>query len=115
MLDNYFCKQGPRNSECLINDKLRNLERLLREGFSFDELRPGGCVRSSQQQLGTWEPSQHLLEGRGKPRKPVSGRRTFRTTKFTYEINSYLTENTLCLYCENQTFTVVQENNRCLF
>jgi hypothetical protein len=25
-----------------------------------------------KQQLGTWEPSQHLLEDRGKPRKPVS-------------------------------------------
>jgi hypothetical protein len=25
-----------------------------------------------QQQLGIWEPSQHLLEDRGNPRKPVS-------------------------------------------
>jgi hypothetical protein len=29
-------------------------------------------MRSLQQQLGIWEPSQHLLEDRGKPRKPVS-------------------------------------------
>jgi hypothetical protein len=26
-----------------------------------------------QYQLGIWEPSQHLLEDRGKPRKSVSG------------------------------------------
>jgi hypothetical protein len=29
-------------------------------------------MRSMQLQLGIWEPSQHLLEDRGKPRKPVS-------------------------------------------
>jgi hypothetical protein len=29
-------------------------------------------MRSMQEQLGIWEPSQHLLEDRGKPRKPVS-------------------------------------------
>jgi hypothetical protein len=28
-------------------------------------------MRSMQLQLGIWEPSQHLLENRGKPRKPV--------------------------------------------
>jgi hypothetical protein len=38
-------------------------------------------MRSTQQQLGTWEPSRHFLEGRGKPRKPcveMAGRRAFR-------------------------------------
>jgi hypothetical protein len=29
-------------------------------------------MRSMQQQLAIWETSQHLLEDRGKPRKPVS-------------------------------------------
>jgi hypothetical protein len=27
----------------------------------------GGFIRSSQQQLGTWEPSKHLLEDERKP------------------------------------------------
>jgi hypothetical protein len=31
-----------------------------------------GCMRSTQQQLGTWEPSQHSLEDRAKPGEPVS-------------------------------------------
>ena len=30
-----------------------------------------GCIRSSRN-LECWEPSQHLLQDRGKPRKPVS-------------------------------------------
>jgi hypothetical protein len=28
-------------------------------------------MRCAQEQLGTWEPSQHLLEDRGKPSKPA--------------------------------------------
>jgi hypothetical protein len=31
-------------------------------------LKPGGL----HEQIGIWEPSQHLLEDRGKARKPVS-------------------------------------------
>jgi hypothetical protein len=30
-------------------------------------------MRSMQQKFGIWEPSQHLLEDRGKPRKPGEG------------------------------------------
>jgi hypothetical protein len=36
------CKQEPRNFDYLLdNGKLHNLERLLGEGFNFDEIRPG--------------------------------------------------------------------------
>jgi hypothetical protein len=35
-------------------------------------LKLGGLHKKHAVQLGTWEPSEHLLEGRGKPRKPVS-------------------------------------------
>jgi hypothetical protein len=35
-------------------------------------LKSEGCMKSMQQQFEIWEPSQHLLEDRGKPRKPVS-------------------------------------------
>jgi hypothetical protein len=28
-----------------------------------------GCMKSTQKQLGTWEPSQRLLKDRGNPRK----------------------------------------------
>jgi hypothetical protein len=31
-------------------------------------------MRRAQEQLGAWEPSQHLLEDGGKQRKPVSRR-----------------------------------------
>jgi hypothetical protein len=31
-----------------------------------------GCMRSRQQQLGTWEKSKNLFEDRRKPRKSVS-------------------------------------------
>jgi hypothetical protein len=30
-----------------------------------------GYIRSTKQQLGAWEPSQHLLEGGENPRQPV--------------------------------------------
>jgi hypothetical protein len=40
-------------------------------GFDFDECEEEVCISSSLQQLGTWKPSQHLLEDRANPRKPV--------------------------------------------
>jgi hypothetical protein len=42
------------------------------EKFNFDEFKSEGLHEKQQQQLGTWEPSQHLFKDRGKPRKPVS-------------------------------------------
>jgi hypothetical protein len=41
-------------------------------GENFDEFKSGGLHEKHAVQLGTWEPSQHLLKDRGKPRKPVS-------------------------------------------
>jgi hypothetical protein len=39
------------------------------EGFNFGEYKLGELHEKHALALGTWEPSQHLLEDRGKPRK----------------------------------------------
>jgi hypothetical protein len=41
-------------------------------GGNFYEFKIGGLHEKHAVQFGIWEPSQHLLEDRGKPRKPVS-------------------------------------------
>jgi hypothetical protein len=52
-----------RGPECLVNC-ITGQENLV--AFTT------GCMRSTQWRLGTWEPSQLLLEDRAKPRKPGS-------------------------------------------
>jgi hypothetical protein len=52
----------------VICKKTNNLAASKIEG-NFEKIKSGG---QHEKQLGTWEPSQHLLENRGKPRKSVS-------------------------------------------
>jgi hypothetical protein len=80
--------QGWRNFDFIAKWGFYNLQSQLGGGGGFSRernlilrgLNREGCLRSTQLQLGTWKPFQHLLEDRGKPRKPVSeveGRVTF--------------------------------------
>jgi hypothetical protein len=69
-------------------------------------------MRSMQYQLGTWEPSQHLLKDRGKPRKPVS--RWPAHLNIIQEFSPYLKENATCAHYKDQFLNAVQGNNRCL-
>jgi hypothetical protein len=68
-------------------------------------------MRSTQWQLGTLEPSQHLLQERGKPRKPVSrwpvaGPSGFLVNNI-YNFSSYLTGNKLRLRYRDQAVNFV--------
>jgi hypothetical protein len=55
-------------SNCIIWKN--NLAALRAVELNFDEFTSGGL--HEKHAVGTWEPSQRLLENRGKPRKPVS-------------------------------------------
>jgi hypothetical protein len=46
-----------------------------------------GCIKSMQQQLGTWEPSQYSSDDRGKPTKPESRWTVVGTSGYTLTIN----------------------------
>jgi hypothetical protein len=65
-------------------------------------------MRSMQQQLGTWEPSQHLLKDRGKPRKPVSSWPEAQARLNSIKESSpYLKQNTTLHHYKDQLVNVV--------
>jgi hypothetical protein len=65
-------RKGPRNFDLrfsIIFKKIIFIALTARE-LNSDEFKSGGL--HEKRSVATWEPSQHLLEDRGKPIKPVS-------------------------------------------